>query len=213
MKTSPLQLRFLLPCLVVSLLALGQSRPLSDGKTFAGWEGDTNRTWRIVDGAFVGGSLENNIPQNEFLATHQSFTNFVLKLKFKLVGTEGFVNAGVQIRSERTEDPPNEMRGYQADIGEGWWGALYDESRRNTVLVKPDPADVKKALRPGDWNEYTIRCEDRRIRTWINGVPMIDYTEPDQTIPQHGLIGLQIHGGAKAEVSYKEITLERLPSP
>ena len=100
-----------------------------------------------------------------------------------------------------------------ADIGEGWWGALYDESRRNTVLVKPDPAAVQKALKPGDWNEYTIRCEGPRIRTWINGVPMIDYTEPDTTIPQQGRIGLQIHGGAKAEVSYKTITLERLPSP
>ncbi len=213
MKTYPLQLRFLLPGLAISLLALGQSRPLFAGQTFAGWEGDTNRTWRIVDGAFVGGSLERTIPRNEFLATHQSFTNFVLKLKFKLVGTEGFVNAGVQIRSVRTEDPPNEMRGYQADIGEGWWGALYDESRRNTVLVKPDPADVQRALKPGDWNEYVIRCEDRRIRTWINGVPMIDYTEPDPAIPQQGHIGLQIHGGAKALVSYKDITLEQLPAP
>ena len=213
MKTSPLRTLRILPWMILPLLAWTQPISLFDGKSFAGWEGDTNQTWRIVDGAFVGGSLERNIPQNEFLATHQSFTNFVLKLKFKLVGTEGFVNAGVQVRSVRTDDPPNEMRGYQADIGEGWWGALYDESRRNTVLVKPDPAAVQKALKPGDWNEYTIRGEGRRIRTSINGVPMIDYTEPDATIPQHGRIGLQIHGGAKAEVSYKDITLEQLPNP
>ena len=213
MKTHSLRFLFLLPTILLPWFTMAQPISLFDGKTFAGWDGDTNRTWRIVDGAFVGGSLEHHIPRNEFLATHDSYTNFVLKLKFKLVGTEGFVNAGVQVRSVRTDDPPNEMRGYQADIGDGWWGALYDESRRNTVLIKPDPAAVEQALKPGDWNEYTIRCEGRRIRTWINGVAMIDYTEPDTSIPQHGRIGLQIHGGAKAEVSYKNITLEHLPVP
>ncbi len=185
--------------------------PIFDGRSFAGWDGDTNTTWRIENGAFVGGSLKAQVPRNEFLATTRSYTNFELRLKFKLVGTEGFINAGVQFRSERLKDPPNEMRGYQADIGEGWYGALYDESRRNKVLLPPDPAQVKNALKPGDWNEYRIRCEGKRIRTWLNGVPMIDYTEPDDSIPQRGRIGLQIHGGGKAEASYKDITVEELP--
>ena len=42
------------------------------------------------------------------------------------------------------------MVGYQCDMGDGWWGALYDESRRNKVLVKPDPQSVEKALPPHD---------------------------------------------------------------
>src|SRR4051794_21101337 len=72
---------------------------LFDGKTFAGWQGDTNHTWRVENGAFVGGSLERTVPRNEFLSTTRSFTNFVLRLRCKLAGTEGFVNGGVQIRS------------------------------------------------------------------------------------------------------------------
>jgi hypothetical protein len=194
-----------------SQVQAGQPVALADGKTFRGWDGDTNATWRIEDGAFVGGSLSTTVPRNEFLATTGSFTNFVLRLKFKLVGTEGFVNSGVQIRSQRLDQPPNEMIGYQADIGEGWWGALYDESRRNTVLIKPEDDAVKRAVKVGDWNEYEIRCEGRRIRTAINGVPMIDYTEPDESLPQYGRIGLQIHGGAKAEASFKDITIQHLP--
>jgi hypothetical protein len=185
--------------------------PLMDGKTFHGWDGDTNVTWRLEDGAFVGGFLDRRVPRNEFLASTRSFTNFVLRLEFKLIGTEGFVNSGVQIRSQRLDHPANEMIGYQADIGDGWWGALYDESRRNKVLIKPDEAAVQRAVRPGAWNEYTIRCEDRRIRTWINGVPMIDYIEADESLPQHGRIGLQIHGDAKAEAWFREITVELLP--
>jgi hypothetical protein len=182
-----------------------------NGRTFAGWEGETNRTWRIENGAFVGGSLQAQVPQNEFLATSRSYSNFVLRLQFKLVGTEGFINAGVQFRSERAKNPKNEMSGYQADLGEGYYGALYDESRRNKVLLAPNPAHVQRALKPGGWNEYVIRCEGPRIRTWINDVPMIDYTEADPAIPQHGVIGLQIHGGGKAEASYRDITVEELP--
>jgi len=181
---------------------------LFDGRTFQGWEGDTKETWRIEDGVIVGGSLVQTIPRNEFLVTTRSFTNFTLRLEFKLVGTEGFINAGVQVHSERVKDPANEMCGYQADMGDGWWGALYDESRRNKPFIQPAPDAVEKAIRRNDWNGYVIRCEGGRIRTWINDVPMIDYTEPEASIPQFGRIGLQIHGGAKAEVRYRHLTIE-----
>ena len=70
---------------------------------------------------------------------------------------------------------------------------------------------VKKAVKIGEWNEYVIRAEGRRIRTSINGEAMIDYTEPDESIPQHGFIGMQIHGGGPAVASYKDILIEELP--
>ena len=189
-----------------------KSIPLFDGKTFKGWEGDTNKTWRILDGAFVGGSLDEKVPRNEFVATTRSYTNFVLRLKFKLVGSDGFINGGVQIRSERTKNPPNEMAGYQVDMGDPeWWGCVYDESRRNKVVAKSDIAAINKVLKRQDWNEYVIRVEGKRIRAWINAAQTVDYTEPEDAIPQHGLIGLQIHGGGKAEAWYKDITIEELP--
>ena len=196
---------------ILSVLA-GERVPLFDGKTFAGWSGDTNKTWRIEDGAFVGGSLQANVRRNEFLTAERSYTNFVLRLKFKLTGKSGFINAGVQIRSQRATNPPNEMVGYQADIGDpSYWGALYDESRRNKMLATGNMTEINKVLKRGEWNDYEIRCEGRRFRFSINGFQTIDYTEPDEKLPQFGLIGLQIHGGAVAEASYKDITLEELP--
>jgi hypothetical protein len=186
--------------------------PIFDGKTFKGWDGDTNKTWRIQDGAFVGGSLKTTVPENQFIATTRSFTNFVLKLKFKLTGTEGFINGGVQIRSERTTNPPNEMSGYQVDLGDPeWWGCVYDESRRNKVMAKSDMNEINKVLKRQDWNEYVIRAEGKRIRAWINGVQTVDYTEPEDSIPQRGRIGLQVHGGGKTEAWYKDITIVQLP--
>ena len=132
MKLIPLPTLALL--LLTGLSAHAGYVPIFDGKTFNGWEGETTKVWRIEDGAFVGGSMEGN-PQNEFLATTKSYRNFHLKLEYKLVGTEGFVNGGVQFRSKRIPKPPNEMSGFQADIGAGYSGCLYDESRRRKMLL------------------------------------------------------------------------------
>ena len=35
---------------------------------------------------------------------------------------------------------PGHVSGYQADIGEKYWGCLYDEARRNKVLVQAPEA-------------------------------------------------------------------------
>lgn len=188
------------------------ARPVAlfDGRTFRGWEGDTVGLWHIRDGALVGGSLNKMVLHNDFLCTTRSYANFALTVQWKLVGT-GFVNAGVQVRSQRLASPAYEMTGYQADLGTGYWGSLYDESRRNKTLVQPDSNVIRRVLRPNDWNEYRIRCEGPRIRIWLNNQPTVDYVETDPAIPQSGVIGLQIHGGGKAEAAYKNITLEELP--
>lgn len=197
---------------VSSFTVIDPQKPtrLFDGRSFRGWEGDTIKTWRIENGAIIGGSLKETVPQNNFLCTMRSYSDFVLSLKFKLVGNSGFVNAGVQFRSRRLTDPAHEMIGYQADIGPKYWGSLYDESRRNKTLVLPDSIAMARLVRTNDWNDYEIRCEDRHIQIFLNGKPTVDYTEADQSLPQTGLIGLQIHGGGKAEVAYKDIVLTEL---
>lgn len=200
---------FLASALLSPLAALAEDDTISlfDGKTFAGWEGDTAKTFRIEDGAIVGGSLKAPVPRNEFLTTTKEFGDFELRLKFKVLGKGA--NAGVQIRSRRIPDH-HEMIGYQADLGDGWWGSLYDESRRAKMLATADPQVVKAAVKHDDWNDYKIRCEGKRVRLWINGRQTVDYTEPDDAIEQRGLIGLQIHGGGPSEAWYKDITLQKL---
>ena len=158
----------------------------------------------------MGGSLTEKVPHNEFLSTTKSYDNYVLKLKFKLTGHEGFINGGVQFHSQRISQPAYEMRGYQADIGKGYWGSLYDESRRNKLLATADPEKIQRLLRPNDWNEYEVHTQGRRIRIVLNGEQTVDYTEQDESIPQSGLIAFQIHGGGKAQVHYKDIVLEQL---
>ncbi|WP_439558275.1 3-keto-disaccharide hydrolase [Dyadobacter sp.] len=184
--------------------------PLFDGKTFNGWEGDTVKTWKIESGAIAGGSLSETVPHNEFLCTRKPYANFILKVKFKLIGNEGFVNTGVQFHSVRSKDPAYEMIGYQADLGDKFWASLYDESRRNMTLIAPDSALIEKILKRNEWNDYEVHSQNGRIQLFLNGTKTVDYTEPDKSIPQKGLIALQIHGGGKAKVYYKDIWIEEL---
>ena len=205
-----------LVCVFVLILAggckSGQAHSVSifDGKTLDGWEGDP-ASFRIQDGAIVAGSLEKEIPRNEFLCTTKEYHDFELTLKVKLVGDPAKANAGIQIRSRRRPDH-HEMIGYQADMGQHYWACLYDESRRNRILAKPDAEQLRLALKPDDWNEYVIRCVGPRIQLWMNGYQTVDYIEPDESIERAGLIGLQIHSGPPTEAWYKDIRIKVLAS-
>lgn len=191
--------------------------------TFEGWEGDTKNTWRIEGNTIVAGSMENPAPRNEFLCTVAKYSDFELTLQFKTKGTKK-INAGVQFRSEllrkkKIENQPkpaqeyHEVVGYQADIGDGYHGCLYDEHRRRTVLSRPDKEtdqNVAAAI-PGDgWQSYRIRAVGDRVQLWLNGIQTVDYTETDDSVWRKGCIALQIHGNMVGTIAYRNIEIKDL---
>jgi hypothetical protein len=199
----------LVPCLASVLTAqppITDHRPVSlfDGGTLTGWEGNV-QIFRVEDGAIVGGSMGEKIARNEFLCTTTSYSDFELRLKVRLLGGDR-ANAGIQFRTSRIPNH-HEVSGFQADMGTGWWGALYDESRRNKVLAGPDQSKMKDVVKTGGWNDYVIRAQGRRIQLWLNGVQTVDYTETDPAIASSGVICPQIHSGPPSEAWYKDITL------
>ena len=161
------------------------------------------------DGVIVGGSLEGN-PRNEFLATLKSYKNFHLRLEYKIVRTSGFVNSGVQFRSKRIPNPPNEMSGYQADIGAGYSGCLYDESRRRKVLAQADTNFVARLEKVGDWNSYEVVATGAQVLIFLNGQRTAIWVESVPGIEDTGVIALQIHGNCKAEISFRNLSIEEL---
>ena len=200
---------------VLTSTAWGQQKATSlfDGKSLDGWEviSRDQRWWTVSDGALTGGSLTTKVPHNTFISTKESFQNFDFTCKIRVQGAGGFINSGIQIRSVRVPNN-SEMSGYQVDAGDGWWGKLYDESRRNKVVGQAaDLKAVAAAVRANDWNEFRILAEGKRIRSWINGVAALDYTEQDAKIALDGHIGFQAHGGGKVSVQVKDVTIKRLP--
>ncbi|HEX4947067.1 MAG TPA: DUF1080 domain-containing protein [Blastocatellia bacterium] len=203
----PLRLLIIL-LFVVAAFATAKPVRLFDGKSFKGWNGN-QQIFRIENGAIVGGSLQDKIARNEFLCTDKEYSDFVLRAKFKLLGDPARANAGIQFRTKRIPND-HEVIGYQADMGQNYWGALYNESRRKKVLAQPNLDELKKVLKLNDWNEYEIRTEGKRIRLSINGLQTVDYTEADDSIAQTGCICVQIHSGPPSEAWYKDITIEQL---
>jgi len=204
-------MKTLIVTLLLTSVASAQT-PLFDGTTFTGWEGDTEKTWRIEDGAIVAGSSGQKQPHNSYLATTKSYADFELTLQWKIDSNDGFMNGGVPFRAERLPDGAREVSGYQADLGAGYDGVLYDWVRRKKPLARPTPEVLAKAQKPvGEWNHYRIRAEGPHIRLWLNDVLTADYEEKDPGIATSGVIGLQTHGGAMSIVRYKDIVITELP--
>ena len=141
---------------------------------FTGWTGDP-KLWSVEKGEIVGKSP--GIKHNTFLRSHMTMDDFRLTVKVKL--TPNKENSGIQFRSKelpsrerkRPEDlDDTEMQGYQADVGAGWWGKLYEENGRG-LLTKEGG---EKYVKVDDWNEYKIEAIGTKVRTWINGNLCVD---------------------------------------
>ncbi|MDA0833867.1 MAG: DUF1080 domain-containing protein [Planctomycetota bacterium] len=176
---------------------------LFNGKDLTGWEGNFD-LWKVKDKCIVGDSP--GIEHNQFLATIEKYDDFELRLEFRL--KDGIGNTGVQFRSSRVKDS-TEVRGYQADIGEKYWGCLYDESRRRKVLIQA-PEKLYDILKLDDWNTYVIRAEGSRVKLEMNGFETVDYVEDDAEIERDGIIALQVHSGPPLKIEFRNIRIKKL---
>jgi hypothetical protein len=180
-------------------------QPLFNGKDLDGWEVDTPGIWSVRDGMIVGKT--SGLDHNDFLRTRRHYANFELRLSFRLLGGSG--NSGVQFRSKPVPGS-HEVAGFQADIGQQYWGCLYDESRRNKILAQA-PADALTGLKRDGWNQYTLMAHGDHIILELNGARTVDYAEKEPGIDGSGIIALQVHGGPPMEVQFKDIRIRELP--
>ena len=95
-------------------------------------------------------------------------------------------------------------------MGIGWWGSLYDESRRNRLLATADSAVIASVLNVDGWNDYRVEAVGSQINLFINDAQTVHFVETDSTLEENGRICLQIHSGPPGEVWYKSIWIELL---
>ena len=166
-----------------------------NGRDLSGWQGNAE-LWRVEEGEIVGRT--SGLDHNEFLRGELAASDFRLTLLVKLVRNEG--NSGIQFRSEAVGE--GDVKGYQADVGPGWWGKLYEEHGRALLWDRSGEEHVN----PGEWNAYEIEAIGSRIRTSINGRPCVELDDPDGA--RRGIFAFQLHSGGPTEVRFKEINLE-----
>jgi len=191
--------------LVAYLQSASQVEPLAspktvafDGQTLSGWLGD-QAVWSVEGGEIVGRT--KGIEHNTFLVSPFAVRDFRLALDVRLVGDAG--NSGVQFRTRTLAE--GEVAGYQADIGPGWWGKLYEENGRGVLAEGAGEGGVKR----DGWNHYEIIATGSRLRASLNGTVSIDLDDPAGA--RSGLLALQMHSGGPTEVRFRNLELQLDP--
>ncbi|MDX2039546.1 MAG: DUF1080 domain-containing protein [Isosphaeraceae bacterium] len=202
---------------------------LFDGKTLAGWKALDMSFWSVADGAITGRSTpEHPCRTNRFLVWQGGdVADFELRLKFRVSGNGG--NSGVQFRSVLR--PDGLAVGYQADIFQSgdYLGGVCDEMHnrkghellsangRRTVIdaagkrVSTPLGPPAKMRPPGEWNDYRIRAEGRKITLEINGTPSTELIDNEEGhFDLSGFLGLQLRAGDPMVVQFKDIELKKL---
>jgi len=127
-----------------------------------GWFQEDGGVWTIEGGALVGRGGPGH------LFTTARFKDFEMRA---LVKTNERGNSGMYFRVTPNPDPGNPWpNGYESQVDhhdpKNFTGCIYNAAWP-TYIGGP-------ITRDDAWFDYRVRVEGERIRTWINGVPMVD---------------------------------------
>lgn len=177
--------------------------PLFNGKDLDGWETARPELWVVENNTIVGRSPR--IKTNEFLYTKKKYADFKLRYEVRLVNDIG--NSGVQIRSERK--PDGHAKGYQVDIGKGYWGSLYHEEGRGMLShYKRTEGTADDPVKLDEFNLFEVTAQEHHLVIHVNGTKTVDIHDPEGELEGH--IALQIHSGEALEVQFRNLEIRDL---
>jgi len=180
---------------------------LFNGKDLAGWHNNGDEKWVVGNGTILCESTANKYG---YLTTDKTYRNFELRLKFK---SEALGNSGVFLRSKITGIDPEhgpDIEGMQVEVDPSvgnHTGGLYESGGRG--WLKQPTAEGEKALKAGEWNDLYVLADGPHIVTKLNGVTIVDFTDPKPRFTD-GVIGLQIHTGGGVKMRWKEIFIREI---
>lgn len=195
--------------------------PLFHGASLAGWEtlGGT-RGFEMQDGVLA--LLAEG--DADTLATTSDFTDFELRLDFKL---DELANSGVFLRAARDGSNPA-FSGCEIQIldDEHWEAAtktvLAPWQHTGSLYGSIASGEPRSARPIGEWNTLEIRCQGAHIRTRLNGRLLYDADtltiapaqgEPFAQRAPSGFIGLQRHADqarGEAYAWFRNVFVRRL---
>jgi hypothetical protein len=177
-----------------------------NGKDFDGWEGLWDY-WSVQDGAIVGKAPAEGLEFNTFLCSKKTYKDFELSFQVRIKDGKG--NSGVQVRSRVVDAAKYAVAGPQGNMGRPFWGGLYGERDPGRWLRLPSQKVVREAVKPADFNDYSIRCVGKRVTTKLNGTTIVDDHFPE--VPDEGIIAWQLRAGFPAmEVTFRNFQFKEL---
>ncbi|MDD2598414.1 MAG: DUF1080 domain-containing protein [Kiritimatiellae bacterium] len=209
---------------------------LFNGKDLSGWDGDTT-LWSVKDGVIRGETTpEIKAKGNTFLiCTKEGLADFDLRLTYRLNAAN---NSGIQYRSQRFENGGNKwiVRGYQHEIRNevnfpNVSGFIYSEGSiagkgrlclcgEKAVRAADGTKSVTETLITNDeykklfnldgWNDVVIVAKGNRMKHYLNGRLILDYTDNSPLALKEGIIALQLHAGKPMWTEYKNVRIKGL---
>jgi hypothetical protein len=176
---------------------------LFNGKDLTGWTNIGKEKWEIEDGTLHGIAVTR---EYGYLQTEKPYKDFQLSLRFKC---EGDGNSGVFFHVNFKPGTPQVTKGPQFEIDctlGHHTGGVYEQTRKWIVWPAPENESV---VRPGEWNDYLITVVGNHYVSRLNGVVMVDYTDP-QPESDDGPIALQLHSGGQGNMRFKDIIIRDL---
>lgn len=177
---------------------------LFNGTDLSGWEKVGQESWTVENSVIHGKGLTKDYG---YLQTAKPYKDFQMALRFKCVG-DG--NSGVFFHSAFKPGTADVTRGMQFEIDCNMMhhtGGVYAEDGRQWV-VWPAPEN-ESVVRTGEWNEYLVEVNGNRYRSRLNGVQMVDFTDPKPS-SFDGTIALQLHAGGRGNMEFKDIWIRDL---
>lgn len=189
--------------LILSGFVLPQKKEsLFNGKDLTGWKIYGTEKWYVDNGQLVCESGPDK--KYGYLATEKFYKNFDITVEF-LQESNG--NSGLFFRStiEGTK-----ITGWQCEVAPLGHdtGGIYESYGRGWLKQIPD--EKENILKPGEWNKLRLRVEGDRVQSWLNGEPMVDFTD-EKIGKANGSIALQIHDGGGIKVRWRNLIIEELP--
>ncbi len=177
---------------------------LFNGTDLSGWTKIGHESWTVENGVIHGKGLT---PEYGYLETNQDYKDFQLSLRFKCVG-DG--NSGVFFHTGFKPGSVDTTQGMQFEIDCTMMhhtGGVYGEDGRGWV-VWPSPEN-ESVVRMGEWNDYLVEVVGNHYKSRLNGVPMVDFTDPHPS-SFDGRIALQLHAGGKGNMEFKDLWIRDL---
>jgi len=187
--------------LITGTAALAEDfKPLFDGKTLKGWTPAPGGKWEVKNGAIVGTSPKSE-RRHGILLTNKQYSDFVVKAKFRVHSGD----SGFYFRAERVKSAVS-VNGFQVEVDTSQeTGGLYETGGRAWVH-RPTAAVIKKRnYKKGEWTDLELSAIGGHIVVKINGV--ISTELKNDKGRRKGHIGLQLHGGQKMHVEFKDIVI------
>ncbi len=177
--------------------------PLFNGKDLAGWNKVGNEKWDVEDGVIHGSGLTK---EYGYLQTDKHYKDFELALRFKCE-TNG--NSGLFFHTDFKPGTADVSQGLQFEIDctlNHHTTGIYGDGRQWVVWPAPENETV---VRSTDWNDLSMKVIGNRYIARLNGVPMIDFTDPTPK-SFDGTIALQLHAGGAANMRFRDIYIRDL---